>query len=286
LASVAAAEPINQLGAAFDSIRADLHDAHAVRSHYQPAGYLYPFLVLTIAGFISLGLMTFVIPQFKNVMEEMMEVQALPKSTTLLIGIGQWLCYETDGAPIVILLILGLLAWPLHFRPRRPQRPYLMTRLGDWIRWWLPGFRWFERTRSQLRTTEHLRLALNAAIPINEAIGQAAGHDINGCYRRRLQKWKRRVEAGGNPAQTAKQSRIGRALAWAFNQDLHTGATPDILAVLETHYRLVYRYRLQVSQYILIPTTILCVAAMVGFIAFALYSPAIQIINNMVALYP
>ncbi len=291
LASVAAAEPVNQLPAAFDSLRADLQRA---RSHgnlnHADGGFIYPFTVLAIAGITTFGLMTFVMPQFVSILDEITQTKDLPGPTRILIGATRWF-YGDKGTLLAILLIplfIWAPLWGFYFRhrPRRPEHPLWMSRLADLIKWSVPGIHWFEKTRSQLRATQQLRLGLRAGIPINEAITHAASQDINGRYRRRLQRWLCRVESGENPALAAKQTHVGHALAWAFNQDLHTGATPDILQVLETHYRVLYHHRLEVSRYILIPSATLCVAGIVGFIAVAFFLPMVQIIYTFIDLYP
>lgn len=291
LASVAAAEPVNQLAEAFDSLRADLQRARVHRNlNHVDGGFIYPFTVLAIAGIITFGLMTFVMPQFVSILEEITQAKDLPGPTRILVGATRWL--YGDGGTLLTMLLIPLLIWaPLwgfyfRHRPRRPQRPLWTSRLADLIKWSVPGIHWFEKTRSQLRTAQQLRLGLRAGIPMNEAIAHAADQDINSRYRRRLQRWLRRIESGQNPALAAKQTRVGHALAWAFNQDLHTGATPEILHVLEAHYRILYHHRLEVSRYILIPTTTLLIASLVGFIALAFFTPMVQIINTFINLYP
>jgi protein transport protein HofC len=291
LASVATAEPVNQLAEAFESLRSDLQHTRSNRSLYRSeGGYLYPFAVLAIAGLITFGLMTFVMPQFASVLDEMTGGKEFPFTTQVLIGVTRW--FTGDVGNLLLLIIIPLCIWVplwgyyLRQRPRQPQHPHWSSRLGDLVKWNLPGIHWFEKTRSQLRATEQLRLALRAGIPINEAIAQAMLQDINDRYRKRLERWRVRVEGGENVAGAAKQTHVGHALAWAFNQDLHTGATPDILQVLETHYRVLYHHRLEVSRYIIIPATTLLVAGIVGFIALAFFTPMVQIIDTFVDLYP
>jgi protein transport protein HofC len=290
LASVAAAEPIHQLPEAFDSLRIDLQKARSHQNlHQAEGGFIYPLTVLTVAGLITFGLVQFVLPQFAAVLAEMTQT-TLPAATQLLINMTRWL--YGGGGSLLMLILLPLLIWLplwgfcLRQRPRRPGRPYWSSRMGDLLKWQFPGLRWFERTRAQHRIARQLRLALRAGVAVNEAIAQAADQDINSRYRRRLQRWRQQVEAGANPAQAAKRNRIGHAFVWAFNQDLHNGATPDILQVLETHYRVLFHHRLQVSRSVMIPVSILLVAMFVGFVALAFFTPMVQVIETFAELYP
>ncbi len=66
---------------------------------------VYPIVVLSAAFIILLLLMTFVIPQFKSVLEEMLEGEKLHVVTRTVLGISGWIAYgakSLDEAPIQI----------------------------------------------------------------------------------------------------------------------------------------------------------------------------------------
>jgi type II secretory pathway component PulF len=76
-------------------------------------------------------------------------------------------------------------------------------------------------------------------------------------------------------------------VAWAFDACASAESTPAILEMLESHHRSLYAYRMNVTRYILWPVGILMLGLMVGFVAYAVFSPAVAIINVMALnVYP
>jgi len=61
---------------------------------------IYPIVVLTAAFLILLGLMTFVIPSFKEVLEEMVEGE-LNAITTTVLGMSSWIAYRFGWAVMI-----------------------------------------------------------------------------------------------------------------------------------------------------------------------------------------
>lgn len=288
--AIAAAEPIHQLPQAFLTIRTNLADTHIARSLYKPASFLYPIVLFCICATLAWGLLMFVMPQFKAVMEEMVRSPVLPASTQLLFEITRWIRADEGLTTILVIILIIMGLYPFyHLAGKRrgfPAQPSMVSMIGDQLRWFLPIVHWFERIRSQLRVTEYLHLALRAGTPVNEAIAQTWSLDINHCYRRRLRRWHRYVTAGENLAHSAQRAHLGHALVWAFHQDAQSGATPTILGVLESYYRTHYRHRLQIAKHIVEPCATLVVAGFIGFVAYAFFSPIVQIIQLNADLYP
>ena len=170
------------------------------------------------------------------------------------------------------------------FRPRRPQRPYLTSRTGDFIKWHLPVLHWFEKNYSMVQTVEILRLSLNTGCTVNEAISNTLGLDVNSRFRKRLRKWLAKVEAGGNIAASARQSRLGSALAWAFDDKVNQGNTLAILETLESFYRSNYSYAANMARFIMGPCIVIIMGVIVGFIVYAIFSPLVAVINHLAGL--
>ena len=79
--------------------------------------------------------------------------------------------------------------------------------------------------------------------------------------------------------------RLGAALAWAFESG--AGNTPTVLDMLERHYRAIYDYRANMLRYISWPAGILLLGLTVGFVVYAVFSPAVALVQNLVQyLYP
>ena len=135
-----------------------------------------------------------------------------------------------------------------------------------------------------LQVVEMLRLSLNAGCPVNDAIENAIGLDVNNRFKKRLKIWHEKVVRGDNISDAARESKLGPALAWAFDERVNQGHTPAILETLEGFYRSNYSYCVNLARFIIWPCIILCMGITVGFVVLAIFSPAIAIITHLVSL--
>ena len=295
-AMITAAERINQLPLAFSSIEADMaekaDESRKLRpvAPYYPNPY-YPLLLIFCLGNVVWAVLTFVMPNFTSVLAEMTGGAELPATTQLLLRIVSFVARDRGVLFFIALAFMVLVVIPfciyVRFRRRRPHEPYTTSQIGDFIKWRLPVFHGFEKNYSMLQTAEMLRLSLNAGGTVNEAIDSALYLDVNGCYRKRLQKWLEKVEAGQNIAAAARQTGVGSGLAWAFDEQANQGNTPAVLETLESLYRSNYSYRVNLARFIVCPFVTLIMGAMVGFVLYAIYSAPVAIIRYTAeAVYP
>ncbi len=288
LAMLTAGEHLGQLPAAIEAVRTDLKSQAVERDKLRPVHPLYPVVMLTITFLMVLALMTFVMPVFKTILEEMTG-GTLPWPTRVLIGITRVLVYETHSWLLFALLpLVVLLIWLRgRFGRRRPEEPYLFSRVGDFLKWRLPILHWFENNHSTLQAVELLRLSLNAGCPVNEAIRGTLELDVNLCFRRHLACWLERVERGENVAQAARDCGLGTALAWAFDASVGTAEAPVVLGMLESFYRSNYSYRVNLARFILWPCGIIAMGLVVGFVVVAMFLPGTVVIHDLASyIYP
>jgi type II secretory pathway component PulF len=288
LAMLAAGERIGQLPAAVRAVEADLKFRAKERTWLRPVHPAYPVVMLIILSLFTMGLLKFVIPQFKAILEEMNEGK-LPTATRLLIRIVQPMM---SGDGLLLLLCFGVMGasglWVYGaWRRRRPEKPYLLSRLGDSLKWHLPMLRWFERNRAMVQVVQVLRMSLDAGCPVNEAIRGTLQLDVNLYFRRHLACWLRRVERGESIGESARQCGLGHALAWAFDGGAETGSTPVVLEMLDAHYRSNYSYRVNLARFILWPVGIIMLGATVGFVVFAVFSALMATLSASISqVYP
>lgn len=287
LALLSAGERIDQLPAAMGAVEADAKSRLMEHMKLRPVHPAYPVVMLIILFIITTGLLRFVVPQLKFVLQEVVEGE-LPAAMRTLIGVVDSL---TTG-PWLLLLVLGAMTflglWVYGaWRRRRLDKPYFLSRLGDYIRWHLPIVHWFQRNLAMVQVVELLRMSLNAGCPVNEAIRGTLQLDVNLCFRNRLACWLRRVERGGAIGDSARACGLGNALAWAFDGGVETGNTPAVLEMLEAHYRSHYSYRVNLARLILWPVGIIMLGVTVGFVIFAIYSSLVAVLMQLTAnVYP
>jgi len=280
VAMITAAERVGQLPLAIKAIETDMVVKADERRKIRPIHPIYPVILMVIIFLILAAVMTFVMPQLENALLEM-GTAALPFSTRLLISIGHkygWLI----GLGLVLIVLVGVPAVIYaRFRPRRPHEPHLLSRIGDFLKWHLPILHHFERNYSMVQVVELLRLSLNAGGTVNGAIYNALELDVNNCFKKRLRRWLKKVERGDNIAAAARKSKLGSPLAWAFDEKVNPGNTLAVLETLENFYRSSYSYRVNLARFIMWPCLTLVMGAIVGFVAYAIFSPLVFIIASL-----
>ena len=285
VAMITAAERIDQLPLAIGAIEADMVTKADDRRIIRPVHPLYPVILMGFTLFILLSVMKFVIPQFKSVLEEMIGEAGLPVATQLLIGVTNFVTYEFAWLIWLTFALTILVVVPISirvkFRPRRPEKPYLLSRIGDYIKWHLPILHWFEKNYSMVQVVELLRLSFNAGYTVNDAIDNTLGLDVNNCFRKRLKEWLEKVKRGDNIATAIRESKLGPALAWAFDEQVNQGNTLSILETLESFYRSNYSYYVNLARFIMWPCVTLIMGVMVGFVVYAIFSPSITVIKSL-----
>ncbi len=154
LAMVAAAERIQQVPQAVAGIEAQLAEKSRETRKFQPVNLAYP-LVLTLMVFsVMSGMMIFVLPQFESIYHDLGQpLPAITRGIFLISDSFYGLIFVVLG---IVILVVVPSALYLKFRPRRPERAYAVSRIGDFFKWHFPVLRWFERMdRSGLRWDTH-----------------------------------------------------------------------------------------------------------------------------------
>jgi type II secretory pathway component PulF len=282
-AMIAAAERIDQLPLAIKSIEADMVNKADESRKINPVHPAYPVILIAFMFFIVFGLVWTVFPQFHNVLREMTDAQ-LPASTRFLIWFTSFITYDYGWLITFLFALVILVVVPasirIRFRPRRPENPYLTSRIADFIKWHSPVLHWFEKNYSMVQVVELLRLSLNADGTVNNAIANTLGLDVNNCFRKRLKKWLEKIEQGDNIATAARQTGLGSPLAWAFDEQVNQNNTLNVLETLESLYRSNYSYYANLVRFIMWPCVTLMMGVMVGFVVYAIFSPVVAIIHH------
>ncbi|MGD0573600.1 MAG: type II secretion system F family protein [Sedimentisphaerales bacterium] len=279
---VAAGERIGQVPQAIVALEQDLVAKANTSKKVRHVPLLYPPLVLFVIFIQVLLMMVFVLPKVRAVLTEMGDGTQLPLATRSLMTISEFFTKSSGSGLILVLALLVLVCGTVYIRvrsrPRRAEKPYLISRAGDFLKWHLPFIRWYEWCCAMQRIAGMLRLSLNAGCTVNEAIANALRLDINECFRREVKNWLAMVERGDDIGLSARQCGMGNAMAWAF-ADVHNHRnTLDILETLETSYRWGYSRLATLARFIIGPCETICLGLMVGFIVYAVFSPIIAII--------
>jgi len=282
-AMVAAGERIGQVPYAISALEQDLVAKTNTSKKVRHVPALYPPLVFIIMFMFMLFMVTFIVPKFDSVLRELLGSD-LPAPTRILLRISTFITKEYGwliGLLLILVFVIGSIIYVrVKSRPRRVEKPYLISRIGDFIKWHTPFIRWYEWCRAMQRVTGMLRLSLNAGCTVNEAIAGSLKMDLNQNFKKGLQNWLASVERGDDIGRSAQLCGMGSAMAWVF-ADVHNNSnTLDILETLEESYRWGYNRAATLARFIIGPCQTICLGLMVGFIAYAMFSPIIAIIYD------
>ncbi|MGA2680145.1 MAG: type II secretion system F family protein [Sedimentisphaerales bacterium] len=275
-AMVAAGERIGQVPQAIGALEQDLIAKADTSKKVRHIPLFYPPLVLLIMFVQMFVVMVFVLPKVRAVLAEMSNGMQLPMATRLLMAISDYFT-QGGGKGLFLVLALLVLVWAAVYvrvrsRPRRVEKPYLISRIGDFLKWHLPFIRWYEWCHAMQRVAGLLRLSLNAGCTVNDGIAGTLHLDINQNFKKGLKEWLARVESGQDIGQSAQQCGMGSAMAWAF-ADVHNHRnTLDILETLETSYRWGYSRAATLARFIIGPCETICLGVIVGFILYAIFA--------------
>lgn len=281
LGMLVAAERIGQASQAVAAVEGYLERKVRESRRLKPMTLAYVLVVAVVIFLIVSGMAIFILPKFKEMFSKEFGAD-LPILTQRVFDFGDNGVLPALGGVVAFSLLI-LTPWVIYlrFRPRRPDRPYAISRLVDRFTWYMPLLRWFARNDAALQTVSFLRLALGAGRPVDEAIAGAADLDVNIVYRRRLIRWHGQVVRGDSVADSARRCHVGEPLAWAFERRLGPSHTLDAIDSLEAFYRANYSYITNLARYILFPLVTLALGACVGLICVAVFLPLKTMLDKM-----
>jgi len=236
---------------------------------------IYPMVVLSAAFLIVLGLMKFVIPSFKTVLEEMVEGKLNPVTMTVL-GISNWIAYQYGWAvmiaiPVIVIIIL------------RMVRRFRMGRLVlDTITLRLPVVGQISSKVSITRWTRTLGTLISAGVPILDALNvtrETAGNEV---YANALGTVHNSIRQGDTFAGPLRQSKTVDLLVCnmvAVGEE--TGDLDKMLLKVADNYDEQVDVLVGGLMSLLEPIMILCLGSVVMVIVLAVFLPMIQVITSL-----
>lgn len=290
LSQIRQAEKINQLPQAIKSIEDDLvREADESKNIGPVKPFLYVSLIFIIASFIITGISLFVMPKYTEVLREMSS-NNLPPATTALMQFSTYMFFSEGRLILSGIFILMLFSIIIdvrtRFRTRNPEKPFLASKIKDWIRWHTPIVHWYEFNYSALSLVELLRHSVNAGIPTDQAFKNSTSLDLNFCFKKRLIRLSHELEQGHSVASSIIIHKLPKPIAWAYQSANDQERLGKVFELLENFYRSNYSYMVNMAKYILTPLSVIAIGLFVGFICYAIFSPIVLIIETLVDLAP
>jgi type IV pilus assembly protein PilC len=236
---------------------------------------IYPIVVLSAAFLILLGLMKYVIPQFKNVLEEMVEGE-LNQVTQTVLGISAWIAYGYGwavllGVPFGIVVLLKLL------RMVKPGRYAL-----DTVKLKLPVLGQLTSKVSISNWTRTLGTLISAGVPILDALNvtrETAGNEV---YSKVLGNIHNSIRQGDTFAGPLRQSKtVDLLVSNMVAVGEETGDLDKMLLKVADNYDEQVDVLVGSLMSMLEPIMIIVLGGIVMVIVMAVFLPMIQIITTL-----
>lgn len=272
---VAAGETGGVLDLILSRVADFMEKAQRLKSRVKSA-MVYPVVVLTAAFAILLLLMTFVIPQFTEVLTDMTEGAELPKNTQIVLGISHWIAYEYGwavliGVPFGIVFLLRII------RTARLGRLVL-----DTIKLKLPVMGQLSGKVAVTRWTRTLGTLIGAGVPILDAINTSAETAGNEVYANMLGNVHNSIRQGDTFASPLRQSKtVDLIVASMVSVGEETGDLDKMLLKIADNYDEQVDVMVGSLMSLLEPVMIIVLGLIVMNIVLAIFMPMIRIITNL-----
>jgi type IV pilus assembly protein PilC len=238
---------------------------------------IYPVVVMTAAFGIVLGLMTFVIPTFQGVLQEMVGGKLNPVTTTVL-GISDWIAHRYGwailaGVPVGIVLLIRLV------RKTLPGRFVL-----DTVTLKLPVMGQLSSKISITRWTRTLGTLISAGVPILDAINvtrETAGNEVYAKMLGNVHNSIRQGDTFAGPLRASKTVDLLVSNMVAVGEE--TGDLDKMLLKVADQYDEQVDVLVGSLMSMLEPMIILVLGSTVMCIVLSVFLPMIQVITSLSA---
>jgi type IV pilus assembly protein PilC len=237
---------------------------------------VYPVVVLVAAFCILLGLMTFVVPKFSEVLTEMLEGEQMNVITRTVLGISAWIAYDF-GWVILIGVPFGLVFVARIIRQFRTGRFVL-----DTVNLKLPVVGQLCSKIAVTRWTRTLGTLISAGVPILDAINVTAETAGNEVYSKMLNNVNNSIRQGDTFAGPLRQSKtVDLIVSSMVSVGEETGDLDKMLMKVADNYDEQVDVLVASLMSLLEPVMILVLGAVVMTIVLAMFLPMIQIITGL-----
>jgi type IV pilus assembly protein PilC len=238
------------------------------------AAMTYPVVVLIASFGIVAGLLVFVVPQFEEIFESMLQGAPLPPMTQWVLAASRLVQEHW----VASAMFLGLTYATWYALLRFPR----FMRLVHWIQISVPFFGLPYKQSLLARFCRTLGTLLDSAVPILSAIETASDTVHNRPLNDVFDRTRSRV-LEGSPVAGALE--IEPLMPPVLVGMIEVGETTGDLSSMLTQIAKTYEEEVEVSvegmTTLIEPVMILLLAGMVGFLVIALFLPIVEIMQHL-----
>jgi type IV pilus assembly protein PilC len=266
ISMIKAAETTGKMPETLKELAEYLEAAETVRKKVRSA-MIYPIAVLSIALLVGAFMVTFIIPQFKELYGSM--GSQLPAPTRLLLRVSD--IAKSSG----ILILLAIVA--LAVTPRIMRRSPAGRRILDQFILALPVFGSLSQKLASARFARTLGSLIRSGVPVLSALDVSAGATGNTVIAAAIRKARASVEQGNPLSQgLTAQRAIPPMLVDMLRTGEKTGRIDEMLYSIARFYEEETNSMLTGLTALLQPILMLIVGAIVGALVIGALMPILQ----------
>ena len=271
---VAAGETGGVLDLILSRVADFMEKAQKLKSRVKSA-MVYPLVVLIAAFGILLALMKYVIPSFKQVLEEMVSGK-LNRVTTIVLGISNWIATQYGWA-IILGIPFGFIFLMKIIQKFRSGRYVL-----DSIKLKLPVMGQLTNKVSVTRWTRTLGTLIGAGVPILDALNVTRDTAGNEVFSNMLNNVHNSIRQGDTFADPLRQSKtVDLIVSNMVAVGEETGDLDKMLLKVADNYDEQVDVLVASLMSMLEPIMIICLGGIVMLIVLAVFLPMIQVITSL-----
>jgi type II secretory pathway component PulF len=260
---VKAGEASGKLEVILDRLTAYLEKQDALRRKVRGA-LIYPLIqVLVITGVVIL-LLTFIVPQFTPVFEQMKE--ALPWSTRIVLGLSDLVkSYYWLIGLVVVGIIIAVYAWKSTARGAYQY---------DKLKLKIPGIGYFARTNAIVQFSRTLGMLMESGVNLSDSLNIVVNIVDNKVLTQTLEKARENIIKQGKVAPFLKETNLFPPLAlYLINTGEQSGSLDTMLLTIAENYENDLNEISDTLTKALEPALIVMMGVIVGFIIYSIIVP-------------
>ncbi len=235
---------------------------------------VYPIAVLFIAVTITSALMIFIVPNFANMFNEMLEGRELPKLTQFLIWLSEMMRDRFYVFVIGIAGVIGLF--------KLIKRNHFGKYALNWIVYNMPLFGPVVAKTAISRFSQTLGTLMASGVPILNAlriVRDTAGNEV---VARAIDKVEQAVKEGEGIARPLAATGVFPTMVISMIEvGEETGRLPDMLEKISGTYEREVDNAVRGLTSLIEPILIVSLAVVVGGIVVAMFLPIVTLIDNL-----
>lgn len=238
------------------------------------AAMVYPVIVMIIATGIMIFLLTFIVPKFKDIFDQMLNGKKLPDLTTFVINLSEGLQKNLLWLAIgVVLFFVGFKAMGKTVGGRR---------FIDRVKLAIPMFGDIQRKSAVSRFSRTLGTLVTSGVPILQALNITKETAGNVIISDAIGSVHDAVKEGESVVAPLEASKVFPPMVISMvDVGEETGQLPEMLLKVADVYDDEVDNSVAALTSMLEPLTIVVLAIVVGTIVMALFLPLVSIITEM-----